>query len=84
MGITTQKKGKPVRLYVYEEDEPLLNSLIEATGLSGTMIMSVIVSSGLRACAGAGNRMTLPLKFVIAEVESAPQNRLTRPPTIHK
>ena len=65
--MLTQKKGKHVRLYVLEEDEPLLEKLASATGLTQTMVLTVIVSAGIKACSQLGNRLPLPLKFQILE-----------------
>ncbi len=65
MSVTTQKKGKAVRLYIFEEDEPRLEALMKATGLTGTMIVSILASAGMKACVAAGNRMPLPLIFKI-------------------
>ena len=62
---TNQKKGKHVRLYILEEDEPLLEALAEATRLSQTAIMTLLVSAGLKACAENGNRIPLPLSFEV-------------------
>lgn len=70
MSVTTQKKGKPVRLYVFEEDEPRLEAMMKATGLTGTMVLSILVSSGLKALCDAGNRMPLPLRFVLSAEEA--------------
>jgi hypothetical protein len=65
--MASQKKGKHVRLYILEEDEEPLEKLASATGLSQTMVLTMLVSAGLRACTEAGRRMPLPLKFGISE-----------------
>jgi hypothetical protein len=65
--MLTQKKGKHVRLYILEEDEPLLEKLAAATGLTQTMVLTVVVSAGIKACAADGDRLPLPLKFKIEE-----------------
>ena len=76
LAMLTQKKGKQVRLYILEGDESKLDELSEATGLDVTTIMTFIVSAGVKACASAGNRLPLPLKFEL--VEQLPEQPLTK------
>lgn len=63
--MTTEKKGTAARLYIGDAEIKILKELSEATNLSQTMVMSQIVTAGLRACAEAGNRLPLPLSFQI-------------------
>jgi len=63
--MLTQKKGKPARLYILEDDEKLLDKLAEHTGLAQTSVMTFLISAGLKACAEIGYRLPLPLKFQI-------------------
>jgi len=65
--MLNQKKGKHVRLYVLEDDEAPLEKLSEITGLTQTMVLTVMVSAAIRACVEAGNRLPLPLQFRIIE-----------------
>jgi len=65
--MVSQKKGKHVRLYVLEEDEAPLEKLAETTGLTQTMILTKLVSAGLKCCTEQGYRLPLPLKFEMAE-----------------
>lgn len=64
--MLTQKKGKPARLYILEDDEKLLDKLSQQTGVAQTTIMTLIVSAGLKCCAENGYRLPLPLKFEMA------------------
>jgi len=65
--MLTQQKGKQVRLYILEDDEPALDKLSVATGLDVTTIMTLLVSAGIKACTADGNRLPLPLKFQVIE-----------------
>ena len=76
--MSTAKKGKAARLYIGDEEEPLLETLAEATGLSQTMVMSLIVNAGLRSCRDAGNRLPLPLRFEIVEAAEPPTTKPRR------
>jgi len=67
ISVLTQQKGKKVRLYILEDDEPALDKLSEATGLDVTTIMTFLVSAGIKASVEAGYRLPLPLKFQILE-----------------
>ncbi len=74
----TALKRKQVRMYLDEGDEQRLAALSEAIPvLSEAMILSAIVSAGLRACSDGGNRMPLPLHFKILEC-SGLEDRLRR------
>lgn len=64
---TSSQKGKHVRLYILEDDELPLEKLAQATRLTQTAILTILVSAGLKACVEAGNRLPLPLKFEITE-----------------
>jgi hypothetical protein len=64
---TEQKKGKNVRLYILETDEPRLDQLCEISGLSITSALTMIVSAGLAALERDNYRVTLPLKFSVGE-----------------
>ena len=66
--MATGKKPKRVWVYLSEEDQGRLNSLVSAVGtLNEVMILSTLVSAALKACDQAGTRMPLPLKFQITE-----------------
>lgn len=69
-------KRKQVRMYLDDADEKRLRALAEAIPvLSEAMIISAILSAGLKACSDAGNRLHLPLGFNISDVS----NRLNEP-----
>lgn len=71
--MLSHKKGKPSRLYILEDDEAALEKLCESTGLTSTMVMTLLVSAGLKAACENNYRLPLPLKFkIVQEVESGP------------
>ncbi len=76
--MLTQQKGKQVRLYVFEEDEPALDKLSAATGLNTTTIMTLLVSAGVKAAVEAGYRLPLPLKLTVVEPASARASKSDR------
>ncbi len=59
------KKGKQVRLYIYEADEPHLRRLTENTGLSDTAALSMLISASLKAAAESQYELRLPLRLGI-------------------
>jgi hypothetical protein len=59
------KKGKQVRLYIYEGDEPILKRITDHTGLSDTALLSQIVSAGLSALVENGCVVPLPLTLQV-------------------
>lgn len=64
-------KRKQIRMYLDETDEKHLAALVKAIPvLSEAMIVSAILSAGLKACSDAGNRLPLPLHFEIREGDS--------------
>ena len=66
------KKSRHTRLYINEADEPLLDKVCEASGLTQTMVMTLLVSSGLKAIQANSYRWAMPLNFRIGESEEAP------------
>ena len=79
ISMLIQKKGKQVRLYILEDDEPILDKLSEATTLDTTTIMTLLVSAGLKACSANGNRIPLPLKFAVTSNAESPINEASPP-----
>lgn len=61
------KKGRHTRLYIFEEDEPRLDQLTRSTGLTATVVLSMIISAGLRALETRQYRLSLPLRFEVLE-----------------
>ncbi len=58
-------------MYLDETDEKRLAALVKAIPvLSEAMIVSAILSAGLKACSDAGNRLPLPLAFKIVEADT--------------
>lgn len=77
-------KDKRAWFYISEEHEKLLESLTCNTRLTNATALTLIVSAGLEACALAGHRLPLPLKFELVEAspalnESAPAYRVNKP-----
>jgi hypothetical protein len=61
-------KPKQVRVYLNPQNEEMLRSLAaNVEELSESQIATMLLSAGLKACADAGNRMPLPLKFEMSE-----------------
>lgn len=59
-------KGKNVRLYILESDEPKLDQLCQRSGLTITNALTMIVSAGLAALEAQDYRLSLPLGFSVA------------------
>ena len=72
-------KGKNVRLYILEADEPKLETLCERSGLSITSALTTIVTAGLRALEAEHFRVTLPLRFAVTGELDPPPYRLNEP-----
>jgi hypothetical protein len=77
----SQKKGKPVRLYIREEDEPVLAEFGRLTGLSDTSIMTMLLSAAFRAVKDANYRLPLPLSFKAFDADLAANPREMKPTT---
>jgi hypothetical protein len=77
------KKTRRTWLYLTEEDDARLRSLLKKLGphYNDALVLSIIASAGLKACEEQGGRLSLPLSFKVAE-EGEP-SRLNEPPT-HK
>lgn len=73
--LTEGKKGKNVRLYIYEDDEPRLTQLQKRTGLTITSALSMVISAGLKALEKDEYRVTLPLKFRVTNEEDGRNRR---------
>ena len=71
--MLTHKKGKPSRLYILEDDESSLAKLCESTGLTSTMVMTLLVSAGLKAAVENNYRLPLPLRFRISQEADLPR-----------
>lgn len=69
-------KGKNVRLYILESDEPKLDKLCEVSGMTITHALTTIVSAGLAALEARNNRVTLPLRFLVSDDDGARANYL--------
>lgn len=79
-----QKKGKNVRLYILESDEPRLKDLCNETGLTITDALTKIVSAGLQALETNHYRVTLPLTFVVSEKEKPFRQRQPSSATLNE
>ena len=73
-------KRKQIRMYLDDVDEQRLQALAKAIPvLSQAMIVSSILSAGLKACSDAGNRLPLPLTFRMSEgAEREPNTPLSK------
>lgn len=58
-------KGNTLRLYLRDEELKQLGKLTDTLEISQTEIMGRIMSAGIRAIVRNGNKMPLPLKFII-------------------
>jgi len=80
------KKTRRCWLYVTEEDDVILQSLVKKLGAhyNETLVLSIIASAGLKACQEAGTR--LPHEFSFKVVDDEARNaRLNEPqPTKRK
>jgi len=74
--MSDTKKGKPVRLYILEADEPRLEMLCERTGLTITSALTMIVSAGIAALDANEYKVSLPLRFKTTE-EPIPERKIT-------
>jgi hypothetical protein len=72
--MLAQKMGKPVRIYILEDDKKPLEILAATLGLSQTSVVTMLLSTALKARIENGIRMPLPLKLKIAE-ETKPTSR---------
>lgn len=77
-------KGKNVRLYILENDEPRLEKLCAKTGLTITDALTKIVTAGLAALEAEHYKVTLPLQFIVFSEDSKPADyRLNEPRKPH-
>ena len=67
MKTATNKKGRNVRLNIFEQDEPRLEEMCTRTGLNITAALSMILHAGLEALESEEYRVTLPIRFTLSE-----------------
>jgi hypothetical protein len=80
--MAVQKKTRRAWLYITEDDDARLQSLVKKLGphYNDALILSTIASAGLKACEEEGSRLALPLCFKVVE-ESDTTLRLNEPST---
>lgn len=72
-------KPKQVRIYLQGDALSTFTSLIEASPLSETQLLGLLVDSALRAVELNGGRLTIPLEFSISESDEKNRYRTPRP-----
>ncbi len=80
--MAAQKKTRRAWLYITEDDDARLQSLVKKLGphYNDALILSTIASAGLKACEDEGSRLALPLNFKVVE-ETGRDLRLNELPT---
>jgi hypothetical protein len=69
MQMATARKPRRTWLYVSDDDQERLEKILAAVQphMNEATVLSVLASSGLKACERAGNRLPLPLGFEIVD-----------------